>query len=181
MIGYEQVSRETQNLKPSNCAICLSPINQPALVTSCSHVFDLTCLLLAAQTTPAVKTCPICRAPMGIVLYDFNPSQRTCSALDINDATQYGRILTDLVRQTNVTSESEAELSQLTAVVDHLRRDFSSCTSVPLALGRTLVRNKPGNLTQMQIYRRTVYQEHLFPIKVLSRQAILEVSVLLFI
>ncbi|KAK2945441.1 hypothetical protein BLNAU_19613 [Blattamonas nauphoetae] len=164
------------NISPSNCSICLSPIDQPALLSSCSHVFDLECILQVLDYNKNSLICPICRTSMTLILYNFNPSNRTCSVFDIVDASSYTPILESMTDSSSLCSQSETSRNRGSSAVDKLKSHFSARHNVPLMIVRTFVQNKPANLTPYQVYRRCIYQEHLFPEDVLPKHSLQQID-----
>ncbi|KAK2945447.1 hypothetical protein BLNAU_19619 [Blattamonas nauphoetae] len=70
----------------------------------------------------------------------------------------------------------ETDRNRGSSAVDKLKSHFSARHNVPLMIVRTFVQNKPANLTPYQVYRRCIYQEHLFPEDVLPKHSLQQID-----
>ncbi|KAF8866865.1 hypothetical protein BDZ45DRAFT_795323 [Acephala macrosclerotiorum] len=80
----QPTTRPRRISSPQRCSICLDTLSSKpntALFLPCTHSFDLPCsiTLLTGPPSPQTRQCPLCRAPITAVQYNFLSSPETSS------------------------------------------------------------------------------------------------------
>ena len=172
----------------SRCPICLGQLTQPAILSNCLHVFgmnkffilanfvlvDLQCILQAFQLHGSLKRCPLCRAPVSLIFFNFNPATATCSVVDLDDAAQRRQLL--LTPQSSTAeSISEHELKHSIEKHDSVRTD------VPFSIARSCFLDKTGFFSPLQKYRSKVYRYRLLIVDPFQSQFFMLVGLILYV
>lgn len=115
---------------------------------------DLQCIIQTYELRGSLKKCPLCRAPMSLVFFDFNPQNHTCSVIDLNDVQNHQHIL--------MSSSTEFEDVSLDTFNRNVLNHPSTRKDVPLGVARSLMKDKTGFFTPIQRYRRKIYLYKLY-------------------